>query len=103
MGQESPRCYPRGAEATLGPPLFSHLAGQARGPLPLRAPGVPSRAIARVFGRDDVSWHRLEVALGRNGVAGATARRAARRRQGLRRHHRRRRLLPGGGSRGVHG
>jgi hypothetical protein len=51
-------------------------ADDASGPLFLRAFGVPFWAIARVFGRDDMYWYRLEVSLGRNSVAGTTVRRA---------------------------
>ncbi len=49
---------------------------EAQGPLFLRAFGVPFWALARVFGRDDMYWYRLEVSLGRNSVVGATVRRA---------------------------
>jgi hypothetical protein len=48
----------------------------AQGPLFLRAFGVPFWALARVFGRDDMYWYRLEVSLGRNSVVGTTVRRA---------------------------
>src|SRR5579872_5004313 len=62
-------------------PAFAlpHLAGltdDASGPLFLRAFGVPIWALARVFGRDHGYWYRVEVALGRNSIAGATLRRA---------------------------
>jgi hypothetical protein len=49
---------------------------QVQGPLFLRAFGVPFWALARVFGRDDMYWYRLEVGLGRYSVAGTTVRRA---------------------------
>src|SRR5947209_7415571 len=54
-------------QATSGP--------HARPPF-LRAFGVPFWALARVSGKDPMYWYRLEVALGRNSVAGATLRRA---------------------------
>jgi hypothetical protein len=62
-------------------PAFAlpHMAGltdDASGPLFLRAFGVPFWALARVFGRDHGYWYRVEVALGRNSIAGATLRRA---------------------------
>jgi hypothetical protein len=62
-------------------PAFAlpYMAGRtagAPGPLFLRTLGVPFWALARVFGKDHAYWYRLEVALGRNSVAGATARRA---------------------------
>jgi len=58
-------------------PYMAGLADGASGPLFLRAFGVPFWALARVFGRDHAYWYRLEVALGRNSVAGTTLRRAA--------------------------
>lgn len=57
-------------------PYMAGRAADASGPLFLRAFGVPFWALARVFGRDHAYWYRLEVALGRNSVAGTTARRA---------------------------
>lgn len=57
-------------------PYMVGLAADASGPLFLRAFGVPFWALARVFGRDHGYWYRLEVALGRNSVAGTTLRRA---------------------------
>jgi hypothetical protein len=48
---------------------------QIQGPLFLRAFGVPFWALARVFGRDDMYWYRLEISLGRNNIAGTTVRR----------------------------
>jgi hypothetical protein len=59
--------------------VLPYMAGRsedASGPLFLRAFGVPFWALARVFGRDHAYWHRVEVALGRNSVAGTTLRRA---------------------------
>ena len=58
-------------------PYMAGWAEDASGPLFLRAFGVPFWALARVFGRDHDYWYRLEVALGRNSVAGTTLRRAA--------------------------
>jgi hypothetical protein len=58
-------------------PYMAGWAADASGPLFLRAFGVPFWALARVFGRDHAYWYRLEAALGRNSVAGATLRRAA--------------------------
>ena len=57
-------------------PYMAGWAADASGPLFLRAFGVPFWAIARVFGRDHDYWYRVEVALGRNSVAGTTLRRA---------------------------
>lgn len=57
-------------------PYMAALAPGASGPLFLRAFGVPFWALAVVFGRDHAYWYRLEVALGRNSVAGATLRKA---------------------------
>jgi hypothetical protein len=57
-------------------PYMAGWAADASGPLFLRACAVPFWAIARVFGRDAMYWYRLEVSLGRNSVAGTTARRA---------------------------
>jgi hypothetical protein len=58
--------------------LLPYLVGttdEAQGPLFLRAFGVPFWALARVFGRDDMYWYRLEVSLGRNRIVGTTVRR----------------------------
>jgi hypothetical protein len=57
-------------------PYMAGLADEVSGPLFLRAFGVPFWALARVFGRDPMYWYRLEVALGRDSVAGTTLRRA---------------------------
>ena len=59
--------------------LLPYLAGNTddvRGPLFLRAFGVPFWALARVFGKGAMYWYRLEVSLGRNSIAGTTVRRA---------------------------
>lgn len=59
--------------------LLPYLAGttdDARGPLFLRAFGVPFWTLARVFGKGPTYWYRLEVSLGRNSIAGPTVRRA---------------------------
>jgi len=57
-------------------PYMAGWATDASGPLFLRAFGVPLWALAAVFGRDHEYWYRVEVALGRNSVAGTTLRRA---------------------------
>jgi hypothetical protein len=57
-------------------PYMAGRAADASGPLFLRAFGVPFWALARVFGRDHAYWYRVELALGRSSVAGATLRRA---------------------------
>jgi hypothetical protein len=57
-------------------PYLTGTTDEAQGPLSLRAFGVPFWALARVFGRGDMYWYRLEVSLGRNSIAGTTARRA---------------------------
>lgn len=59
--------------------LLPYLVGttdDTRGPLFLRAFGVPFWALARVFGKGAMYWYRLEVGLGRNSIAGTTVRRA---------------------------
>ena len=58
-------------------PSMAGLTPGASGPLFLRAFGAPFWALAVVFGRDHRYWYRLEVALGRNSIAGTTLRRAA--------------------------
>jgi hypothetical protein len=58
-------------------PYMAGRAFDASGPLFLRAFGVPFWALAVVFGHDHDYWYRLEVALGRNSVAGTTLRRAS--------------------------
>jgi hypothetical protein len=58
-------------------PYMAGWADDASGPLFLRAFGVPFWALAFVFGRDHDYWYRVEVALGRNSIAGTTLRRGA--------------------------
>jgi hypothetical protein len=58
-------------------PYMTATAATASAPLFLRAFGVPFWALAVVFGRDHGYWYRLEVALGRNSIAGTTLRRAS--------------------------
>jgi hypothetical protein len=74
------RCKATGESFTVRPsfalPYMAGLAPDAEGPLFLRAFGVPFWALARVFGKDHGYWYRVEVALGRNSVAGTTLRRA---------------------------
>lgn len=74
-------CTSTGESFTVRPsfllPYTAGTAGEVQGPLFLRAFAVPFWALARVFGRDDMYWYRLEVGLGRNSIVGATARRAA--------------------------
>jgi hypothetical protein len=57
-------------------PYMTGFADDVHSPLFLRAFGVPYWAIARVFGRGPMYWHRLELSLGRNSIVGTTARRA---------------------------
>ena len=57
-------------------PYMAGWAPDASGPLFLRAFGVPFWALAVVFGRDHGFWYRVEVALGRNSIAGTTLRQA---------------------------
>jgi hypothetical protein len=57
--------------------LMPYMAGRTddvEGPLFLRKFGVPFWALARVFGRDPMSWYRLECSLGRFSVVGTTIR-----------------------------
>ena len=74
------RLHATGASFSVRPsfllPYQAGTTGEAQGPLFLRAFGVPFWALARVFGKDHSYWYRLEVGLGRNSVAGTTARRA---------------------------
>jgi hypothetical protein len=56
-------------------PYLVARVGDVEGPLFLRKFGVPFWALARVFGRDPMSWYRMECGLGRFSVAGATVRR----------------------------
>src|SRR3954453_4088779 len=57
-------------------PYMTARVADVEGPLFLRTFGVPFWALAHVFGRDSMSWYRLEVGLGRNSVVGSTVRRA---------------------------
>jgi hypothetical protein len=57
-------------------PYMTARAEEVEGPLFLRKFGVPYWALARVFGRDPMSWYRLECGLGRFGIVGTTVRRA---------------------------
>jgi hypothetical protein len=57
-------------------PYHAALADDVADALFLRGFGVPFWAIARVFGKDPMSWYRLEVSLGRNSVVGTTIRKA---------------------------
>ncbi|WP_148591003.1 hypothetical protein [Aquisphaera giovannonii] len=57
------------------PYMIGH-ADEASDPQFFRAFGVPFWAPARVFGRGSMCWYRLEVALGRDSVAGTTVRQA---------------------------
>jgi len=57
-------------------PYQAALADDVSDALFLRSFGVPFWAIARVFGRDPMSWYRLELSLGRNSIAGTTVRKA---------------------------
>jgi hypothetical protein len=57
-------------------PYLTGYTDDVQGPLFLRAFGVPSWALAHVFGRDPMSWYRLEVSLGRNRIVGTTLRQA---------------------------
>jgi hypothetical protein len=56
-------------------PYMTARTGDVEGPLFLRKFGVPFWALARVFGRDPMSWYRLECTLGRFSVVGTTVRR----------------------------
>ena len=56
-------------------PYRTARTGDVEGPLLLRPFGVPFWALARVFGRDPMSWYRLECTLGRFSVVGTTVRR----------------------------
>lgn len=55
-------------------PYLADLAADAELALFLRRFGVPFWAVAEVCGKDAMHWYRLEVSLGRNSVAGTTAR-----------------------------
>ena len=59
--------------------LMPYMTGRTKdveGPLSLRKFGVPFWALARVFGRDPMSWYRLECGLGRSNLVGTTVRQA---------------------------
>jgi hypothetical protein len=72
-------------------PYMAGWTTDAQAALFLRAFAVPFWAVARVFGKDPMYWYRLEVALGRNSVAGTTLRRAGPPRHLLADEHHRRR------------
>src|SRR3954453_13136289 len=57
-------------------PYMTARVADVEGPLFLRRFGVPFWALAHVFGRDPMSWYRLECSLGRVSVVGTTVRRA---------------------------
>jgi hypothetical protein len=57
-------------------PYHSARTDDVRGPLFLRAFGVPFWALARVFGKGPMYWYRLEVSLGHNSIVGTTLRQA---------------------------
>lgn len=74
------RCRCTGETFTIRPsfvmPYMAGFVRDVRGPLFLRSFGVPFWALSEVFGAGHVYWYRLEVALGRNSVAGTTLRKA---------------------------
>jgi hypothetical protein len=55
-------------------PYMTGFTDDVQDPLFLRAFGIPFWAIARVFGKDDMYWYRLEISLGRNSIVGTTLR-----------------------------
>jgi hypothetical protein len=55
-------------------PYMTARVSDVEGPLFLRKFAVPFWALARVFGRDPMSWYRLECGLGRSSVVGTTVR-----------------------------
>jgi hypothetical protein len=57
-------------------PYMTARTRDVEGPLFLRKFGVPFWALARVFGRNPMSWCRMMCGLGRFSVVGTTARRA---------------------------
>jgi hypothetical protein len=57
-------------------PYLTARTEDVEGPLFLRKFGVPFWALAHVFGRDAMSWYRLECGLGRFSIAGTTLRQA---------------------------
>ena len=74
------RCKATGQVFTVRPsfvlPSMTAWTDDVQVPLFLRRFGVPYWALAWAFGNDPMYWYRLEVGLGRNSVAGTTARRA---------------------------
>jgi hypothetical protein len=60
----------------LMPYMTAHTK-DVQGPLFLRKFGVPFWALVYVFGRDSMSWYRMECGLGRFSVVGTTVRQAA--------------------------
>jgi len=75
------RCKATAQAFTVRPsfvlPYMAGYTAQAEKALLLRSFGVPFWALARVFGRDPLYWHRLEIALGRNSLVGTSVRQAA--------------------------
>jgi hypothetical protein len=73
-------CKATGEAFTIRPsfvlPYMAGLTCDVEDALFLRRFGVPSWALARVFGRDPDYWYRLEVSLARNSVVGTTVRQA---------------------------
>jgi hypothetical protein len=57
-------------------PYMTARVADVEGPLFLRKFGVPYWALARVFGRDPMSWYRMECGLGRFSIVGTTIRQA---------------------------
>ena len=57
-------------------PYMTARTEDVQGPLFLRKFGVPFWALAYVFGRNSMSWYRMECGLGRFSVVGTTIRRA---------------------------
>jgi hypothetical protein len=57
-------------------PYMTARTEDVQGPLFLRKFGVPFWALTYVFGRNSMSWYRMECALGRFSVVGTTIRRA---------------------------
>jgi hypothetical protein len=74
------RCQATGQSFSVRPSFaLPYLVGwtdAVEGPLFLRSFGVPFWALARVFGKDPMSWYRLEVSLGNNSIVGTTLRTA---------------------------
>jgi hypothetical protein len=58
-------------------PYMAARTAEVEGPLFLRKFGLPFWALARVFGRDPMTWYRLECTLGRFSIVGTTLRTAA--------------------------